>query len=68
METVTLLEEVREFEMRRGGTRYVTRDATTYTTFRDAIGERAKQLQGSKVKITPREGARPVQNLQERLP
>lgn len=60
METVSTLQEVREFEMRRGGTRYVALDAegTEYTTFRDAIGERAKNLQGSRVTITYHEEER----------
>ncbi len=60
METVSTLQEVREFEMRRGGIRYVAVDAdgTEYTTFRAAIGERAKQLQGSLVTITYHEQER----------
>lgn len=60
VETVSTLEEVRAFEMRRGGTRYVARDAdgNEYTTFRDAIGHRAEQLKGSRVKITYHEEQR----------
>jgi hypothetical protein len=60
MEIVSTLREVREFEMRRGGIRYVAVDAegTEYTTFREAIGERAKQLRGSPVTITYHEQER----------
>lgn len=60
METVSTLQEVREFEMRRGGIRYVALDAegVEYTTFRKAIGERAKQLQGTLVTITYHEQER----------
>ena len=54
MDAITTLEEVRTFEMRRGGTRYALRDSDgrEYTTFRDAIGKAAQQLRGSRVKIT----------------
>ena len=60
METVSTLQEVREFEMRRGGIRFVALDAegVEYTTFRDAIGKRAKQLQGTLVTITYHEQER----------
>lgn len=54
MEMTATLTEVREYEMRRGGTRYVARDDADreYTTFRDQIGKRAKELQGTRVTIT----------------
>jgi hypothetical protein len=54
MESVGVLEDVRTFEMRRGGTRYVARDADgrEYTTFRDTIGKHAQELKGTRVKIT----------------
>jgi hypothetical protein len=54
MDTITVLEDIRTFEMRRGGTRYLARDAEgqEYTTFRDAIGRRAQELKGSRVRIS----------------
>jgi hypothetical protein len=54
MEVVSTLEDVRTFETRRGGVRYVARDAdgNEYTTFREAIGEQAQKLKGSRVRIT----------------
>jgi hypothetical protein len=54
MEVVSTLEDVRTFETRRGGVRYVARDADgkEYTTFREAIGELAQRLKGRRVRIT----------------
>lgn len=54
MEVVSTLEEVKSFEMRRGGLRYVARDSdgNEYTTFREAIGEQARKLKGARVRIT----------------
>ena len=48
---MTTIEDVRSFETRRGNVRYVVRDAdgNEYTTFREAIGEEAKQLNGQRV-------------------
>lgn len=53
METEVTLAEVRTFRTGRGNTRYVGRDSdgNEYTTFREEIGERARQLQGSMVRI-----------------
>jgi hypothetical protein len=53
METVTTVESVRQVETRGGNTRYVVRDAegNEYTTFREAIGDRAAGLEGQRVRI-----------------
>jgi hypothetical protein len=60
MEEVRTLEQVRTFETRGGNTRYVARDSDgrEYTTFREAIGERAKELQGRRARITYHEEER----------
>jgi hypothetical protein len=60
VETVSVLEEVRSHQTRGGNSRYVARDASgnEYTTFREAIGERAKELMGRKVRITYHEQQR----------
>jgi hypothetical protein len=52
-EAVVTLEEVRTFETRGGNLRYVVRDSdgNEYTTFREAIGKHAEQLQGKRVRI-----------------
>ncbi len=48
-----MLTEVRVFSTAKGNVRYVARDAddNEYTTFRDEIGERARQLAGRRVRI-----------------
>jgi hypothetical protein len=53
MNVTTSITEVRTFETRGGNTRYVARDADgrEYTTFRQAIGERAQQLTGQRVEV-----------------
>jgi hypothetical protein len=53
METVTTIADVRTFETRGGNQRYVVRDAADneYTTFREAIGEQARELEGRRVRI-----------------
>ena len=60
MEAESVLEDVRTFETRGGNVRYVARDADgrQYTTFREAIGERAKELKGTRVRITYHEEQR----------
>lgn len=60
MDVVSVLEEVRAFQTRSGNTRYVARDreGREYTTFREAIAERAKQLKGTRVRITYHEEQR----------
>ena len=52
-EAVVTLEEVRTFETRGGNVRYVVRDSegNEYTTFREAIGKQAEQLQGKRAHI-----------------
>jgi hypothetical protein len=53
MERVTSITDVRTFETRGGNVRYVVRDSdgNEYTTFREAIGEAAKALEGRNVRI-----------------
>src|SRR5439155_20615689 len=53
MEAVTTIDDVRTFETRGGNVRYVVRDAdgNEFTTFREAIGERAKELEGQRARI-----------------
>jgi hypothetical protein len=60
MEVVSTLQEVRSFETRNGNARFVARDADgkEYTTFRESIGQRAKELQGTRVRITYHEEQR----------
>src|SRR5947209_11769655 len=60
MEVVSTLTEVRTFETRGGNCRYVARaeNGQDYTTFREAIGTRAKELQGRRVRITYHEDER----------
>jgi hypothetical protein len=60
METVTKLVEVRSVQTRGGNVRFVARDADgrEYTTFREEIGGRARQLEGASVRITYHEEQR----------
>jgi hypothetical protein len=53
MDAVVTLDEVRTFDTRGGNVRYVVRDqaGNEYTTFREAIGKRAQQLEGSRARI-----------------
>jgi hypothetical protein len=53
MHAVVTLAEVRAIDTRRGSVRYVSKDTdgNEYTTFREDIGERAKQLQGRQVRL-----------------
>lgn len=53
MEAVTTIADVRTFETRGGNTRYVIRDVddNQYTTFREAIGDTAVELEGQRVHI-----------------
>jgi hypothetical protein len=53
MESVVTIDTVRTFETRGGNTRYVVRDGEghEYTTFREAIGSRAAELEGRRVRI-----------------
>ena len=79
MDLVTSIEEVRSTETRGGNTRYVVRDADgkEYTTFREAIGEAARRLEGKRVRIEYHEEQRgqyqnvyldKVEGLAEELP
>jgi hypothetical protein len=53
MESVAKIESVRAVETRGGNTRYAVRDSdgNEYTTFREAIGLRAQELSGARVRI-----------------
>ena len=53
MEAEVTIRDVRTFETKRGNQRYVVRDedGNEYTTFREAIGERAKELEGARAQI-----------------
>lgn len=53
MDVVTTIANVRTFETRGGNQRYVVRDANDneYTTFREAIGEEARKLEGRRVRL-----------------
>jgi hypothetical protein len=53
MEAMTTIAEVRTFQTRGGNARYVVRaeDGNEYTTFREAIGQQASELEGRRVRI-----------------
>ena len=53
METLVTIDQVRTFETSKGNVRYVMRDSdgNEYTTFREAIGDRAQQLEGRRARI-----------------
>jgi hypothetical protein len=53
VDVVTTIADVRTFETRGGNQRYVVRDAdgNEYTTFREAIGDAARELEGRRVRI-----------------
>jgi hypothetical protein len=53
METLVTIDQVRTFETSKGNVRYVIRDSDgkEYTTFREAIGDRARQLEGRRARI-----------------
>jgi hypothetical protein len=54
MEREVMVRDVRTFETKGGNTRFVIRDAdgNEYTTFREAIGEAAKRVEGSRARIS----------------
>src|SRR5436305_4057811 len=60
MDVISVLRDVRSFDTDSGSVRYVARDmdGNEYTTFREDIGERAKQLQGQRVRISYHETQR----------
>src|SRR4051794_18667154 len=53
MEAVVHLDEVKDIETRGGNVRYVVRDreGNEYTTFREQIGKRARELEGQTARI-----------------
>jgi len=53
MDAVVTIDEVRTFDTRGGNVRYVVRDSdgNEYTTFREPIGKRAEELEGSRVRV-----------------
>ena len=53
MHAEVTIADVHTFETRGGNTRYVIRDGegNEYTTFREAIGERAQELEGKRARI-----------------
>src|SRR3954462_1470606 len=53
MDGVVDIAEVRTFETRGGNPRYVIRDGdgNEYTTFREGIGDRARELEGGRARI-----------------
>jgi hypothetical protein len=53
MQATVTLADVQAIKARQGSIRYVSRDTDgkEYTTFRTDIGQRAQQLQGSRVRI-----------------
>ena len=55
MDVISVLQDVRSFETSSGNVRYVARDVdgNEYTTLREDIGERAKQLQGQGYNVQP---------------
>jgi hypothetical protein len=60
MEAVVTIDSVRTFETRGGNVRYVIRDGEgkEYTTFREAIGKHATELEGRRVSIAYHEEER----------
>ena len=60
MDAVVTIDEVRTFDTRGGNVRYVVRDSdgNEYTTFRESIGNRAQELEGSRARIEYHEAQR----------
>jgi hypothetical protein len=60
VEAVVDIAEVMTFETRTGTTRYVLRDSdgNEYTTFRESIGNEAKELEGKRARIEYHESQR----------
>jgi hypothetical protein len=60
VEAQVKIDEVRTFETSGGNTRFVVRDADgkEYTTFREAIGEAAKRVEGRRARIEFHENQR----------
>jgi hypothetical protein len=53
MDALVTIESVKTFDTRGGSVRYVLRDSdgNEYTTFREAIGSRAQELEGNRARI-----------------
>jgi hypothetical protein len=53
MDRLVTIDRVRTFETSKGNVRYVIRDSdgNEYTTFREAIGDRVRQLEGRRARI-----------------
>jgi hypothetical protein len=53
VDAVVTIDDVRTVDTRGGNVRYVVRDSggNEYTTFREAIGKRAQELEGSRARI-----------------
>jgi hypothetical protein len=53
VDAVVTIDEVRTIDTRGGNVRYLVRDSdgNEYTTFREAIGNRAQELEGSRARI-----------------
>ena len=60
MQAEVTVSEVRTIETRNGNVRYVAKDdnGAEYTTFREDIGKRAKQLEGQRVRLEYHEETR----------
>jgi hypothetical protein len=60
MDAFTTIDSVRTFETRGGNARYVVRDVNgnEYTTFREKIGDKARELEGKRVRIEYHEAQR----------
>jgi hypothetical protein len=60
MESVVTIESVKTFETQGGNVRYAVRDTdgSEYTTFREAIGNRAAELEGRRARIEYHEAQR----------
>ena len=60
MERIVRIDSVRTFETRNGNTRFVARDeeGNEYSTFKEAIGARAKELEGRRARISYRKTTR----------
>jgi hypothetical protein len=60
MDALVTVDEVHTFDTRGGNVRYVVRDSdgNEYTTFRESIGSRAQELEGSRARIEYHEAQR----------
>jgi hypothetical protein len=60
MDAVVTIESVRTFETQGGNVRYTVRDTDgkEYTTFREGIGDKSRELEGRRVRIEYHEAQR----------